>query len=130
MRERWGRMKTLVHLACALAAVFLCSACALVSSASAQRGRSDARADLRAGRLAIETFGLPPRDRPIYHRLLKERYGIEPRVVAGCIVNDSILGHVRGYNEVMREEIQRRFGANVFERTAEEARRIYARNPR
>ena len=118
-------MKAISKRTFAIALAFLLSACAAISSIAAQRGRADARADLRAGKLAIETFGKPANYRPTYQRLLRERYGVQLRVVAGCAVDDSILGHTRGYNAIMRPEITRRFGTDVFDRTVADARRIH-----
>ena len=40
-------------------------------------------------------------------------------------MDDKIIGHLRGYNEVSSAEITRRYGPNVFERTAKEARALY-----
>lgn len=57
-----------------------------------------------------------------YAALLQQRYGIQLRSVAGCIVTDESAGHLEGYNAVMLPEIRRRFGAGVLERTADEAR--------
>ena len=88
----------------------------------------DARADLRDGKLITETAGFQAPWLSTNTRLLRERYGIELRMVAGCVVTPKILGHIHGYNEVMDVEIERRFGRNVFERTATEAERIGPHN--
>lgn len=61
---------------------------------------------------------------PVYaeaERLLRVRYGIESRQVAACIVSKEIAQHAEGYNRVMKVEIARRFGADVFDRTYQEA---------
>jgi hypothetical protein len=87
------------------------------------RGRADARRDLRAGKLAVETAGLPAPWQPTYAHLLRERYDIELRTVGGCVVTPDMDQHRTGYNEVMQAEITRRYGAKIFDRTAEEARR-------
>ena len=121
-------MKTYFYLACAVTLLCSFDGCAIVSSIAVQRGRSDARADLHAGNLATESFGKPAHYRPVYHRLLKDRYGVDSRVVAGCGVDNRIIGHASGYNEVMCAEIRRRFGKDVFERTAADAKRIYFNN--
>jgi hypothetical protein len=88
-------------------------------------GRAAAERDIKHGILAVESAGLRAEWSSEYVRLLKQRYGIEDRGVAGCIVDDKIIGHMRGYNEVSDAEITRRFGPNVFERTAKEARALY-----
>jgi hypothetical protein len=51
---------------------------------------------------------------------LRNRYGIETRVVAGCVVDESILGHERGYNVVSAAEIKRCLGVDILDRTSGE----------
>jgi hypothetical protein len=77
------------------------------------RGRADAHRDIRDGQLALEVsgFGAGSMAKP-----LKDRYGIDTRVVAGCVVDDTILGHERGYNLVSGAEIKRRLGVDILRR--------------
>lgn len=89
---------------------------------AASKGQADAKADLKVGKLVIEQYGLPTPVHAEAERLLRARYGIEARNVAGCIVNKEITEHAEGYNRVMKAEIARRFGADVFERTYQEVR--------
>lgn len=91
-------------------------------------GRSEARRDLQRGHLVTESAGLPLEWTEEYIQLLRQRYGIEDRTLAGCVIDDKITGHIRGYNEVSQVEITRRFGSDVFDRTAKEAQAIYKRN--
>lgn len=85
------------------------------------RGRADALADLKAGRLVVESFGMPGPGAGKYTSLLEKRYGIETRRVgAGCEVEPDELQHAQAYNRVMKAEISRRYGADVFERTYQE----------
>lgn len=87
-------------------------------------GRADARKDLQAGKLNIETMGPPPAPwEGAYEKLLKERHGITYSWVAGCIVNDRVSGHARAYNQIMEAEIERRFGKDVLKKTADEAQK-------
>ena len=51
------------------------------------RGELVARFDLARGHYIILALGYPPHWRPEYARLLRERYGIEERFVAGCMVD-------------------------------------------
>lgn len=76
------------------------------------RGRADARRDIRAGHLAVEVSGLGAGS---FAKPLKDRFQVETRVVAGCVVDDIILGHERGYNVVSAAEIKRRFGIDLLE---------------
>lgn len=88
------------------------------------KGRADARKDLQAGKLRIETMGPPPAPWEVtYVKLLKERYGITYSWVAGCIVNDRVSGHARAYNQIMEAEIERRFGKDALKNTADEAQK-------
>lgn len=105
-------------LAITLVALASCS----TSSRAKVRGRGDARADIRAGKLAIESYGYMPLGEAVYSRLLKERYGVELRPVAGCVVDEEILGHAAGYNEVMEAEIQHRHGPDTLDKALQEAR--------
>ena len=109
----------LYHLA--IGAFLACNGCDKVLS---NKGAADARADLAAGKLAIETSGLPAPWRTTYARLLRERHGIELRTVAGCMIGDEDLQHMKSYNSLMEAEISRRFGADLLEKTADEARRL------
>jgi hypothetical protein len=97
------------------------------SKSAYHKGRADARSELSKGVLAIESFGLPPPWVRLYEKILKERYGIEDRTVAGCMVNDEIIGHAKGFNEVMEREIKKRWPEDVFEQASIEAHKEYQR---
>ena len=81
------------------------------------RGRADARRDIRDGRLTVEVYGSGGGS---IAKPLQERYHIDTRVVAGCVVNDTLMGHARGYNIVSAAEIKRRFGVEILDRTTGE----------
>ena len=94
------------------------------SRAAYEAGRRDAQRDIRNNRLVIEIYGGPPSAwEEELARLLRQRYGIELRSTAGCVVDHDILGHARGYNEVSRAEIVRRFGGDVAEATKAEVKK-------
>lgn len=114
--------KLFTSLMLAIAAVIAC-AIAWDTSASV-RGRFQARYDIKRGHYNVLGYGLPSRSRPEYVRLLHERYGIEFHAVAGCIVSQSLISYVDGYNSVSEAAAKRKFGHDVFEESAEEARRI------
>lgn len=90
-------------------------------------GRRDAENDLRAGILRLKAYGLPADWRPTYERMLKERYGVEYDVVAGCMVTSDLTDYVTGYNGPMHKEITRRFGKDVLKKLAAEAQVEHAR---
>src|SRR5262249_44501048 len=87
------------------------------------RGQVVARIDIARGKYRVLGFGLPPSWQPEYARLLRERYGIEYRPVAGCIVSESLVSYVHGYTLVSMAAANRKFGHDVFEESAEDASR-------
>ena len=85
------------------------------------RGQLVARLDVMLGHYKVLHLGLAPAWRPEYARLLRERYGIEERVVAGCVASDTLLAYVEAYNQVSMPAANRKFGHDVFEETAADA---------
>ena len=83
------------------------------------RGRADAHRDIRDGQLAIQVSGFGAGATGI-EKTLKDRYGVNTRVVTDCIVNDRILGHQWGYNVVSGAEIRRRFGVDILRHDTEQ----------
>lgn len=73
--------------------------------------RRDAERDLREGKLSLETFGFGAW---LITQPLRERYQVEARLVAGCMVDEAILGHARGYNLVAAAEIRKRVGHDIL----------------
>ena len=71
-------------------------------------GRVQAKSDVAEGILAREVYGFggggPAAD------ILRKRYNIQTRALAGCIVDAKIVGHAAGYNAVSNAEIERRVG--------------------
>jgi hypothetical protein len=78
-------------------------------------GRADAHRDIRDDHVVMEVSGLGAGD---FAKPLRDRYGIDTRVVAGCVVNESILGHERGDNIVSASEIRRRLGVDILDHTS------------
>jgi len=54
-------------------------------------------------------------------QLLRQRYGIEYRAVAGCIVSRSLVDYVDGYDSVSAAAAKRRFGRDVFRECSADA---------
>lgn len=88
------------------------------SESAYKAGRSEAMNDIKANRLIIEVSGLPAPWSGAYAKFLADKYHIQLKTVAGCIVDSKIVGHERGYNEISVAEIERRFGHGVLENTA------------
>jgi hypothetical protein len=92
-----------------------------------QRGRTDAQNDISRGVLVYEYAGLPAPTDEEETRILKERYHIELRRVAGDEVRIDAISHMVGYNEISLPEIQRRFGKDILQKVDEEAKANYAK---
>jgi hypothetical protein len=91
-------------------------------------GRADAENDVRAGRLAIEVFGSPIKGEANFERMLRERYQIELRRVAGETdtgTDQRVWGHAYGYDDVSEAEIEGRLGKVAIE-TIREVRATYS----
>lgn len=92
------------------------------SKTAYKQGIADAKAEIAKGSLALETFGLQAGGGSVYQQHLKDKYGIELRVVAGCVIDYEILGHARGFNEVMKAEIEKKWPQDVFKEAEEKTR--------
>jgi hypothetical protein len=85
------------------------------------RGRFVARIDVRRGHYQVLGYGVADRSRSEYARCLRERYKIEYRTVAGCLVSESFVSYVKAYHSVVTEAANRKFGHDVFLECAAEA---------
>jgi len=83
------------------------------------RGRLAAQVDMQRGQYQVLGYGLPSPSRPEYARCLRERYEIDFRPVAGCVVSESLLSYVNAYDSVLEEAALRKFGRDVFKECAE-----------
>lgn len=87
-----------------------------------EAGQRDAHRDIAHGVLALEAFGTPRESFPAYETILKEKYGVTMKWVASNDVPIKVLEHWKGYNEVAKAEIERKFGANALQQAQTEAR--------
>jgi hypothetical protein len=85
------------------------------------RGRVAAHVDIRRGRYQMLGYGLPSPSRPEYARCLRERYKIEFRPVAGCMVSESLVSYVNAYDSVIEEAARAKFGRDVVKECADES---------
>lgn len=90
------------------------------------RGRIAAHYDIARGHYYLLAYGLPTASRPEYARLLRERYGVEFRAVAGCVVTPTLVDYVDGYDSVSMTAVNRKFGRDVFKETMAEADQSWA----
>ena len=95
------------------------------SQADYERGRSDAQNDVSHGVLVYEFAGLPAPTDDEEIRLLRERYQIELRRIAGEEIRIDAISHMVGYNEISLPEIERRFGKGILEKVDNEAKATY-----
>jgi hypothetical protein len=95
------------------------------SQADYDRGRTDAQNDIKSGVLAYEFAGLPAPSDDEEIRLFRERYHIEFRRVAGDEIRIEAISHMIGYNEIALPEIERRFGKDILQKVADEAKANY-----
>ena len=77
-----------------------------------------AREDYQMGDYRYLVYGLR-RETKSYGGYLEDRYGIEDRRVAYCVVNESVLQAADSYNKTMRQLLTEKYGRDVF-REAEE----------
>jgi hypothetical protein len=54
---------------------------------------------------------------------LLAKYAVDLNPVAGCVVTSNLVSHVRGYNRISMAYLRKKFGSDIFEACAEEARR-------
>jgi|HubBroStandDraft_6_1064221.scaffolds.fasta_scaffold531820_3 hypothetical protein len=92
------------------------------------RGQRAAQSDISRGRYAQLGYGLPTEWTPDYVRLLRERYGVEYRVVAGDVLSQSEAEYYGAYNAVTTDAANRRFAHDIFKECAEAARKNYSQN--
>ena len=125
------RVATLIRLCKRLLAILvfpvLLAACCLLPVSldltASFRGRLAAVVDLLQGRYQVLGHGLPAPWAPEYDGLLKERYGIEYYQAAWCLASDELRDYIDGYNSVSVDATKRKFGDDVFDKIADEARK-------
>lgn len=91
-------------------------------------GCLDAQLDVMRGRYKILVYGLPAPWREDDASLLKLRYKVEERAVAGCMVSRSLTKYVEGYDRVSRNAANRKFGHDVFAEALNEVRLHWMQN--
>lgn len=82
---------------------------------TAKEGKADAEKDITAGILKIKRYGLTMAIPEQTLAELKKEYKIEI-AETGCVLVNVTPAYFKAYNDVMRAEIQKRFGAKVLEK--------------
>ena len=92
--------------------------------AARREGRAAAERDLRSGILAVEEYGMPKPEE--YKDILREQYRVQVRQIAGDTdVTAKVIGHAKGYNEVSKAAIDRRFGEHALTEAEDKAWKNY-----
>jgi len=89
---------------------------------AATRGQLVAHFRLASGHYVILTAGLGADRPPKCYYAIRERYGIEVRPIAGCIVTKALTDYADAHNDVMISDIRRKFGRDVFDGCVASAR--------
>jgi hypothetical protein len=90
-------------------------------------GRAEAQKDIASGKIILKSYGLPVPWSEAYRSNLLSQYQIVSRPVAGCAVTKTLVERVKGYNEIAKAEIERRYGTGVVQRVAREAELAWQR---
>lgn len=98
----------------------------LVLDAFANRdGKREAERELAGGKLVVVLCGLPTDWFHEYCQIMRTRYEIEVRVIAGCMLTAPIRNYASSYNEVMEKRIRALYGDDVFEKVEAEAKVLF-----
>jgi hypothetical protein len=88
-------------------------------------GKSEAERELAGGKLVVVRCGLPEDWFREYCQILRTRYEIEVRVIAGCMLTTPLRNYASSYNEVMDKRIKSVFGDDVFKKAEAEAKVLF-----
>jgi hypothetical protein len=127
-------MRRWTAVAAVVAAGVLVAGCSYGHAPGRERGAKEAAGAITAGTLKLKEY--PPLPSPAGHqeyiRLLRERCGVEyevPQLPPGVSEGDFIQ-EVRGWNDTMKAEIERRFGAGILGRLQDEGQRRWQEKAR
>jgi len=89
-----------------------------------ESGRLQAYVDVARGRYELQVFGTIDRELAEFSEIAANEYGIEV-YTHGCIISDQGIERVRGYNEVSKAAIKRKYGVHVIDSIWDQARDRY-----
>jgi hypothetical protein len=116
-------------MAVGVAGVVVAVALVLWWYAPYMRGAVAARRDISRGHYEIQVYGPPsPPWVEDSDRLVRERYGVVIKPVAGCCPTPDLADYVDGYNGVSVPRIHARFGKDIFAECAADARAAWKRD--
>ena len=102
------------------------SGCAIIGADPARRAQRDAERDIKAGRLAVKFYGKPADWAGDYRDILLEDYDVHTDGVAGCGVTGDVLTYANTYNRIMKPEIKRQRGDDIFDIAKARAQKAHA----
>ena len=117
MRQR----RRVIFVSIAMVSIVVLSIGLFLISHEWTSGAEEAQQDIQRGHLELRGYGLPAHWVPQYGRLLNDRLGVKFNTVAGCMVTRRLKNHTDEYNKLMTQEIERRYGAGILEKLADEA---------
>ena len=88
------------------------------AQAEYERGKAEARADLKAGRPRYFYVGQPLSADSRLGDILKEEYGLT-LVSLGCVPVPPVGEHAKGYNEIVSDTLGQRFGQDFIKKAWE-----------
>lgn len=94
------------------------------------KGEADARRDWSNGVFTVKTAGLPAPTRQFYEARLKERCGVTLDPLAGCLVTEGLMKYIEGYNKFSDQQIEQKFGTNIFSELDVQAEADYKKSLR
>jgi TonB-like protein len=100
----------------------------IIALPSALFGYVTAKNEIVEGRLSLDLWGLPSPWREAYSDLIRARFGVQSRVVAGCVVSHFQLAEWSAHNQVVIREIESRYGHGALAACAADAQLEYQRN--
>ena len=87
-----------------------------------------AQHDIARGHYRVLAYGLVAGGSSEYKALLHNRYGIEVRVVAGCIVSSALVSYANAYNRESVAAAKKHYGYDVFKECSDEATKQWKEN--
>ena len=84
------------------------------------RGERDAQVDLSHGSYKQLIYGMPGPSILNYQKAMEARYNVHV-VLRGCVSSEAMRAYASAYNKVSAENVNRRFGHDIFAETANQA---------
>ena len=90
-----------------------------------RKWQNQARQEIKAGRLGLITYGIASSVDGVGIRFLEKNYPITRKKSYGCMLGGKEIAEIDGYNEIMRSEIERRYGKDFFEKARQREQQSY-----